>query len=84
MSNLWWFLSEVQIVYIGLIRGVSGVSVDTPRIFEISTAEPQFYSVRRSKIWLIPLGENPNEASDMLLSFLSFFSEWRGKTKGKS
>ena len=27
-------------IFIGLVRGVSGVSVDTPRIFEISTAEP--------------------------------------------
>ena len=49
--------------YRGPVRGVSGVSIDTPRILEISTAEPQFQSFRRSKICLTPLIEIPNGAS---------------------
>ena len=31
----------------GLVIGVSRVSIDTPRILEIITAQPQFYSVHR-------------------------------------
>ena len=34
----------------GPARGVSGVSIDTPRILETSTAEPQFQSVHQSKL----------------------------------
>ena len=49
----------------GLVRGVSGVSIDTPRILKISTVEPQFQFFRRSKICLTPLIEIPNEASDL-------------------
>ena len=50
-------------VFRGPVRGVSGVSIDTPRILEISTAEPQFQSFRRSIIWLTPQNEIPNGAS---------------------
>ena len=50
----------------GLVRGVSGVSIDTPRILEISTAEPQFQSVRWSKTLWTPLHETPKGASVVL------------------
>ena len=47
----------------GPVRGVSGVSIDTPRIWETSKVEPQFQFARQSKIKLTPLGKIPNEAS---------------------
>ena len=56
----------LEILYRGLVRGVSGVSIDTPRILSISTAAPQVQSVRMSKIGLTPLDEIPNEASALL------------------
>ena len=34
----------------GLVRGVSGVSIDTPKILEISKAAPKLQSVHRSKL----------------------------------
>ena len=41
------------------------MSIDTPKILEISTAQHQFQSFRQSKICLTPLIEIPNEASDL-------------------
>ena len=35
-------LSNKYICYRGLVRGVSRVSIDTPGILDISTAEPKF------------------------------------------
>ena len=50
---------------------VRGLSIDTPRILGISTAEPY--------IWLTLLSENPNEASakwPMLIQKKDSFSIW--------
>ena len=38
------------IILRGPVRGVSGMSIDTPRILKINTAELKFQSVCRSKI----------------------------------
>ena len=42
------------------------MSIDTPKILEISTTGPQFQSIRGSKILLTPLDDIPNGASDPL------------------